>query len=109
MRGTGESGSVWSIYEVDELCCFGAELMVHLAGTGHQLVIAAVRHGVAVRKADGAVPEHGVLNAGALVAQSQSLLDHGHHLLHHFLAERGNLRRAVTDAVHAAAACLWVA
>ena len=82
--------------------------MVHLAGTGHQLVIAAVRHGVAVRKADGAVPEHGVLNAGALVAQSQSLLDHGHHLLHHFLAERGNLRRAVTDAVHADIAQLAV-
>ena len=96
------------LHEVDELCRFGAELMVHLAGTGHQLVVAAVRHGVAVRKADGAVPEHGVLNAGALVAQSQSLLDHGHHLLHHFLAERGNLRRAVTDAVHADIAQLAV-
>ena len=88
------------LHEVDELCRLGAELMVHGAGGGHPGVVALDGLGVAVLESHRQVGKSGVLDAGALVLESDDLLQLRHDVVGYLIAEALDVLGAVADAIH---------
>ena len=74
--------------------------MVHGAGGIHAGLIAGDGLGVAILEDDGQVGEGGVCDAGALGAHGHHLLQQGHHVVGHLIAEGLDLLGTVADAVH---------
>ena len=89
------------LHKVDELGGFRAKLMVHGAGGIHTGFVAGNGLGIAVLEHDGQIGEGGAGNAGALCTHGHHLLQLGHHIVCHLIAEFPDLFRAVADAVHA--------
>ena len=73
--------------------------MVHGAGGIHTGFVAGNGLGIAVLEHDGQIGEGGAGNAGALCTQGHHLLQLGHHIVCHLIAEFPDLLRAVADAV----------
>ncbi len=74
--------------------------MVHGAGSGHPGVVTLNGLGVAVLEGHRQVGKDGMLDAGALVLQGDDLLQLGHHVPGHLIAEALDVFGAVADAVH---------